>query len=479
MLWRCSVSDRPDILLIMTDQQRGDCLGVEGHPCLQTPHLDELARGGTRFARAYSTCPVCIPARRSLLSGQYPHRHGMVGYAEHCEWNPPATLPGLLRDAGYQTQMVGRSMHQHPPRKRFGYDEMVLGNEDYSRWLARHLPVDTEHDSPGAYYGTGVAHNDWTARPWPHPEDMHQTNWTIQQARRFLRRRDPDCPFFLTVSFLAPHPPLIPPSFYFERYLRSALPEPVIGDWAEAPSGGFAANANHVNLQGEALRSCQAGYFGLINHLDDQLHRLLYGIAGIPGFDPDNTLVIFCSDHGEMLGDHYRFRKSLPYEGSARIPFIISLPRTNKRAQRGCVCDVPVCLEDILPTCLDAVGLPLPDWVDGKSLLPLVQGETACLEREWIPIEIGGGEDPFHALTNGREKYIRFSRSGREQLFDLIRDPAERYDRSLDAPDRVEVWRSRLIEHLGDRPEGFVRDGELCPVGVHAKLVPSGPAGDP
>jgi len=472
------VGERPNILLVMTDQQRGDCLGVEGHPCLQTPNLDELASGGTRFTSAYSTCPVCIPARRSLLSGQYPHRHGMVGYADQCAWDPPGTLPGILRDAGYQTHLAGRSMHQHPPRKRFGYEEMVLGQEDYSRWLSALLPVDTEHDSPGPYYSTGVAHNDWTARPWPHPEDLHQTNWTIQQARRFLRRRDPDCPFFLTVSFLAPHPPLIPPPFYFDRYLRATLPDPVIGNWAEPPPGSFAVNATRVDLQGEALRSCQAGYFGLINHVDDQLHRLLYGIAGLPGFNPENTLVIFCSDHGEMLGDHYRFRKSLPYEGSARIPFLVRLPRSEEGARRGAVSEVPVCLEDILPTCLEAAGLPIPDWVDGCSLLPLLRGEASSVGREWIRIEMGGTADAFHALTDGREKYIWFSRSGREQLFDLVRDPREMDDLASDAPERLDLWRSRLVEQLAQRPEGFVRDGELCPGRAHRKLIPPGSVRD-
>src|SRR5690625_2466162 len=106
--------DRPNILLIMTDQQRGDCLSLAGHPCLLTPNMDAIGAAGAHFRRAYSTCPVCIPARRSLMSGQHPATNGMVGYKDFQEWNPPATLPGALRDAGYQTGLVWRNMHLHP-----------------------------------------------------------------------------------------------------------------------------------------------------------------------------------------------------------------------------------------------------------------------------------------------------------------------------------------------------------------------------
>lgn len=116
---------RPNFLLIMTDQQRGDCLSIDGHPVLLTPNMDSIAGSGARFRHAYSTCPVCIPARRSLMTGRFPTGHGMVGYAENVEWHAPPTLPGVLRDAGYQTALVGRSMHLSPPRKRYGFESMV------------------------------------------------------------------------------------------------------------------------------------------------------------------------------------------------------------------------------------------------------------------------------------------------------------------------------------------------------------------
>lgn len=472
-------SQRPNLLLIMTDQQRGDCLGLDGHPCLQTPNLDSLAMAGMRFPRAYSTCPVCIPARRSLLSGLFPSSHGMIGYQDHEEWNPPATLPSLLRDSGYQTCLVGRSMHQHPGRKRFGFEEMVT-EVDYSAWLRRHLPVDTfdpqDEGYSGPLYSTGVMHNDWTARPWPYDENLHFTNWTMHEARRFLLRRDPTCPFFLTVSFLAPHPPLLPPEHYFQRYYQSSnLPAAAVGDWAEPPSGPTSNAHTKVLWNEEIRRACLAGYFGSIHHIDDQIRRILHPLHGIQGFNLNNTAVAFTADHGEMLGDHYFFRKSLPYEGAARIPFLFRLPDREKSAPRGTSNDLPVCLEDILPTMLDIAETPIPDWVEGRSLLPALRGETPESWRTHLPIEIGGGERAFHALTDGREKFIRFTRDGREQFFDLQADPNELHNLidSTSHSERIAGWQDRLKEHLRDRPEGFLKGGEFQTGVPHGTMIPN------
>jgi arylsulfatase A-like enzyme len=463
------LSERPNVILVMTDQQRGDCLGVEGaHPVL-TPNLDALAVSGARFSRAYSTCPVCIPARRSLLSGQFPRTHRMVGYADAQEWDAPPTLPGVLREAGYQTFLVGRSMHQHPRRKRFGYEEMLI-NDDYHRWLERQLPVDVAHDGglySGATYSSGVMHNDWTARTWPYAEELHFTNWTVTQARRFLQRRDPSCPFFLTVSFLAPHPPFIPPAFYFDRYLRMDLPDPVIGDWAERPVAPVPVNSPSVDLSGEVRRSAQAGYYGLINHVDDQIRRFLYTLHGIEGFDLKNTFVVFTADHGEMLGDHYLFRKSLPYEGSARIPLLAAGPGIAP----GAVIDAPVCLEDVMPTVLDLLGEPIPDTVDGASVAPFLRGE-APVWRDWLHLEHSG---KFHALTDGRRKFVWLTADGREQFFDLDVDPRECRN-LVEDPGRAEEvarWRGALIEELRERPEGFVADGRLQAGRPYPSMLPA------
>ena len=459
---------RPNFLVIITDQQRGDALGCEGHPALLTPNMDHLAASGARFTRCYSTCPVCIPARRSFLSGQFPQTHGMVGYAAGVPWHPKATLPGVLAKAGYRTELVGRSMHQHPLRKRYGFDRMVIQSgiegADYEAWFERHAPA-----GAGGPRGAGITHNDWTARPWHVPEWLHYTNWTVTQAEQFLRRRNKREPYFLVMSFLAPHPPLTPPAFYFERYWRMQLPRPVIGDWATAPEGGgvgVPVDSSRVDLKSEALQACRAGYFGLINHVDDQIRRVLNPVEGLVD---DNTVVIFTSDHGEMLGDHYRFRKSLPYEGSARIPLLIRGSRA-MGLKPGAVLSEPVVLEDIMPTVLDMAGVKIPASVEGRSLLPLLRGK----EKSWRSYIHGEHAGEAHFLTDGVEKYIWFAGDGREQFFDLRKDPTERRNLAgkAKAARRVGTWRRRLIGELRGRPEKFTDGKRLIAGRPYGALIP-------
>ncbi|MCA1810068.1 MAG: sulfatase-like hydrolase/transferase [Lentisphaerae bacterium] len=399
---------QPNILLFVTEQHRGDCLSIENHPVLMTPNMDNIAGRGARFTRAYSNCPTCIAARRSLLSGQFPATHGVVGYKEGVEWEIADTLPAVLARSGYETCWVGRSMHQYPADKNFGFEHMIKSDHrsesgnDYMRYLQERRPDDWE-----GLYGTGVMHNDRTARPWHLDEDLHPTNWTVHEALRFLRNRDQSRPFFLVVSFIAAHPPLLPPAFYLERYLRTGVPEPVIGDWSEPPPAGglgLDVGSRQVDLRGEALLSARAGYYGLLNHLDDQLRRILNPVQGIDKMTHGNTAVMLTSDHGEMLGDHYLWHKIAPYEPSARVPLLLRAPeRFGIRA--GAVIDQAVCLADVMPTILELAGAPIPAGVDGRSLLPLLRGVTEGW-RDYVHIE----HAPMHqSLTDGREKYIWFA----------------------------------------------------------------------
>ncbi|MCG3148669.1 MAG: Arylsulfatase [Verrucomicrobiae bacterium] len=444
------MSRQPNIVLIVPDQMRGDAFGSAGQPAVLTPNLDALAAGGAWFTRAYSPCPSCIAARRCLLSGRTAFHNGLVGYKEGVTWKPPFTLPGLLAAAGYQSVHIGRTMHQHPHSNRFGYTQ-VFDEQAYLEFIAAELPGGRRQLSA---HGIGV--NGWPARPWHVAERFHQTNWAVDRTLDFLEARRGKRPLFLSVGFSAPHPPLTPPAFYFDRYLRQALPAPVVGEWAEPPGAHRRVESERVHLTGEALRSCQAGYFGLINHLDDQLSRLLSGLSGLSG----ETYVFFLSDHGEMLGDHYLFRKCFPYEGAARIPFLLCGPGI----PAGFVSDQPVGLEDVLPTALELAGLTIPGAVDGRSLLPLLRGQPAW--REYYHGEHAkcyASEHGNHFLTDGRAKYCWYAQSGREQLFDLVNDPHETRDLAGDGA-RVSVWRKRLIQELKKRPEGFT-DGKRLRAG--------------
>ena len=455
------MTSKPNILLFITEQQRGDCLGIENHPVLLTPNMDGIAGMGARFTRAYSSCPTCIAARRSILSGQLPPTHGMVGFQEQVPWGIEETLPKVLSDNGYETAWIGRGMHQYPREKRFGFEHVVHDegkNNDYMKFFRERRPDDWE-----GIYGTGVMHNDWTARPWHLEEDLHPTNWTVREALRFLRDRDPSRPFFLVVSFIAAHPPLLPPAFYLERYIRTGVPAPVIGDWAQPPpheGKGLDVGGQRVDLKGEALLSARAAYYGLINHLDDQIRRILNPIQGVQRMTNGNTAVMLISDHGEMLGDHYRWHKIMPYEPSARIPMLLSLPE-RFGLKPGTVIDKPVCLADVMPTLLDLAGAPVPSGVEGRSLLPLLRGENPPW-RDYLHIEHA---PDYHCLTDGKEKYIWFVADGREQLFRLTNDPTECRDLASvpTEGERLSFWRNLLIGELRNRPEGFTDGIKLIP----------------
>ena len=490
---------RPNILLILADQWRGDCLGIEGHPVLAVPNLDRLGTEGARFRRAYSECPSCIPARRTLFSGQAPDAHGMVGMKGAVPWNPAHTLAGELARAGYQTEMIGK-LHLYPPRKLYGFHHLQLAEathhdegNDYLDWL--------KHDGslpPEFGIGHGVSPNGWVGRPSHLPEHKTHSFWCVSQATEFLTKRDPTAPFFLNVSFIDPHPPLTPPQHYFQRYMALDLPEPVVGDWAPdvPPSKGQDPNAWFVNLDRETVRRCRAAYYGLMSHVDDQIARLL-NFMRVYGHLQD-TLVLFTSDHGEMLGDHHMYRKCFPYEGSARVPFLLKGPRW-MGLRAGARVDAPVGLQDVMPTLLDAAGAPIPDSVTGRSVLPLLRGEvpssgTVVGEREPRDSGLGTRDSGLewrealhgehsglyanelgnHFLVGSREKYVWWSQTGREQLFDLQEDPQELHDLASrsNAEARLAPWRRRLLERLRHRPEGFTDGLRLIPGRPHQQMVP-------
>ena len=471
---------RPNILLIMTDQQRGDCLGIEGHPVLQTPNLDWLARSGTYFRRGYSECPSCVPARRVLMSGQAPAVNGMVGFKGHVEWNPAHTLAGELALAGYQTEMVGK-LHLYPSRKRYGFDHLRLAestrgeNNDYADWLMEGGAVPLEAGVSHAGVAHGVSANGWVGRPHYLPEHKTHTFWSVTQAIDFIRKRDATVPFFLNVSFIDPHPPLTPPQFYYDRYINQDLPVPVVGDWApefEGPEKGLDINASILSLDEQTMRCCRAAYYGMINHIDDQVGRLINYLRdrGI-----QDTFILFTSDHGEMLGDHNMFRKTFAYEASARVPFFACPPGAWGYPEEVTTF-APVGLQDIMPTLLEVAGVPIPETVTGQSLLSLMRGEADGW-REVLHGEHAGCyryEDGVHYLTDGYFKYVWYSQTGREHLFNLDVDATEQHDmaRNEGADDLLSPWRKRLIEALKNRPEGFTDGKQLIAGRPHNELVP-------
>lgn len=469
---------KPNLLLITVDQMRGDCLGAAGHPLLETPNLDKLARQGAMFAHAYTATPSCIPARAALMTGLSPRSHGRVGYRDMVPWTYEHTLPGELAKAGYHTQCVGK-MHVFPARNLCGFHNIVLhdGYLQYNR-LKRRTMTDQYFDQVDDYLvwfrqqagaefdltDLGLHCNASTvARPWHLPEALHPTNWTVSQSIDFLRRRDPGKPFFLMTSFVRPHPPLDPPQAYYDMYKDAKMEAPPVGDWVDAAAaeqGADEPTAFFGKLNARRLDRARAGYYALISHIDDQIGRLLqaleeYGVL-------HDTLIVFASDHGDLMGDHHYFRKVLPYEGSARIPLIVCDPGGTLGLKRGLRPDQIVELRDIMPTLLEAAGVRIPDQVEGASLFSLCRGEKHIAWRSHIHGEHTFGALSSHYVTDGREKYIWFSQNGREQFFNLRQDPQELNDLiKQQQQERIRDWRQRLIDSLVGREEGYVRDGAL------------------
>jgi arylsulfatase A-like enzyme len=460
----------PDILLIMPDQMRGDCLSILGHAAVKTPQLDKLAAQGMLFRRAYSTVPSCIPARYALLTGLFPQTSGVVGFRAtpiHCP-----TMPQLLSAAGYATVLVGRTMHQTPPEEPYGYRKWIRGStyiadDDYDTYLKNAAPqIGGIHKLIDEL---GLTRNGWEAKPWPLGDHLHPTAWVVSQSRRIIAETPPDHPLFLTTSFYAPHPPLFPPKKYFDRYVQKNLPPPAHGDWVnwnELPSSSQGKELHRVLLEGKTLHAAQAGYFGQIEHIDDQIGPLIEEFKARSEKNGCPWLVVFTSDHGEMLGDHGYFRKCEPYEGAANIPLIITgSPLLGFRP--GLRSFQPVCLEDIMPTLLAIAGIDRPEMMDGISLVPALRLEDRAV-RDWLHFEHApcyGKEQAFHALTDGHFKYIWRPLDGTEQLFDLERDPQEEHDLSKEADHRktLERWRATLVKRLTKRPEGFSDGHRLIP----------------
>jgi len=229
-----SSDEQPHVLLVTTDHWPASLLGINGHPAIQTPTLDQLALNGVQFTQAYSECPVCVPARRTLMTGTAPRTHGDRVFKTTEPMPALPTLAQTFSAAGYQTYAVGK-LHVYPQRDRIGFDDVLLNEEgrlewgvvdDYELFLA-------EQGYIGQQFAHGMSNNEYLFRPWHLPEAVHVTNWTTQQMARMIKRRDPTRPGFWYLSYCQPHPPLTPLQAYLDLYRDVELDPPYLGEWAD------------------------------------------------------------------------------------------------------------------------------------------------------------------------------------------------------------------------------------------------------
>ncbi|OIO97605.1 MAG: arylsulfatase [Armatimonadetes bacterium CG2_30_59_28] len=460
------------MLLICVDHWPGSLLEDEVHPCIMTHTLNQSCANGVRFSNAYSATPVCIPARRALMSGITSQRHGDRIFNERLPMEGLTTLAQTFSDAGYQTYAVGK-LHVYPQRSRIGFDDVTLFEEG-----RHHLGFKADDYElalmDAGYAGQELTHamcnNEYTVRPWHLPEHFHPTNWLTHQMCRTVKRRDPNRPAFWYLSYNHPHPPIVPIASYPDMYADANVPEPYIGDWA----GDFETLPYALKVRRDRtpipkpqdLRRARQGFYAQCTYIDHQL-RLVIGMLREEEL-LDNTIILFTCDHGDMLGNHGLYAKSIFYEDSCRIPFILVPTADYANFGHHQVDDRLVELMDVMPTLLNMAGIPIPDTVEGMSLM-------GNQRRDHLYGEQNQGDLATRMLRDERYKLIYYAVGNRFQLFDMQEGRQELYDLSSDPAHRAicDGLEAKLIPHLYGEDLKWVEDGRL--VGLPDKMYVPAP----
>ena len=457
---------RPNILLISTDQQRYDMIGAAGNPAVSTPHLDRLAAQGALFENCYVQNPVCSPSRASLMTGTYVSTHGL--YENGVDIAPDTRVFSKdLDEAGYDCGLVGK-FHLHScfhgrtePRLddgfrvfRWAHDPYPGSSENaYHRWLRARRPDLYER----ALTERGLFDT--------MPTEFHYSRWIAEETISFLRTdRRTEQPFFFVTNFFDPHHGFGAPEEYVRRYDDVELP-PVNtrdGELADKPDiqqrtslHGGGGMPSYADLDAQQLDELRRAYYAMVSLVDDEVGRIL-AVLEEEGLAED-TIVVFTSDHGELLGDHQLLRKGpFLYDCSVKVPLIVRWPGVIDPGTRH---DELVQWVDLAPTFLEAAGIERPRSYQGESLLPLLRGEPTEW-RDWALSQYRSSGDPANPsahltmLRRGRYKLISHhgapstERPRTGELYDLEADPGELvnlWDDEAHRPVRLE-----LAEHLLD-----------------------------
>ncbi|MBN1348246.1 sulfatase-like hydrolase/transferase [candidate division KSB1 bacterium] len=448
---------QPNILFIMTDQQRFDTIQALGNQHIYTPNFDRLVQRGLAFTNSYSTCPVCVPARYTIRTGSEPPKTRIFSNArskpvpgqpqameERCGPYLARTMSGL----GYRTFGIGK-FHTQPWDEELGYDVHLHSEELYGTpeqrnrdgfagWIAR------EHPEFDFIEGLMGERTDMYYMPQmsPMPAEITVERWAADRAVSQIQSRDPR-PFFGFVSFIGPHPPFAPPIPFNRMYDPDRMPNPVRGALEidhqdeQIPFMNYAIWAEDIN--DAHARVLKARYYGEISYIDDCLGRILDSVEARP--DADNTLICFFADHGDHLGDHHAWQKESFFEAACHIPFLLSFPQRLPANQRR---DELVCLTDLFGIATHAAGQL--DLRDGIDILGMLQGNGS--PRETLIGYYGEPGTPlFKIMVRTREwKYIFMSNGGREQLFNLLEDPLESKNRIDQRPPALRSLREVALQ---------------------------------
>ncbi len=415
-----------NILLIFTDQQRFDTIAAHGNPVIKTPALDSMVRNGVSFKRAYSPCPVCIPARYAMHTGLMPHETDCVYNDIMPEGN--RSFMEILSDHGYQTHGVGKMHFTFEGEDNsilWGFDSRDVSEElgspdDYSHYLEEnsYSHVHDPHGIRGDMY--------YTPQPSQLPAKLHNSSWVVDKSIDFLDRRDRKSPFMLMTSFIKPHPPFETPTPWNKLYRGPEMPlpkHPITAEKLTTYWNDFQNRYKYFDrgISEHAVRTMKAAYYSTISFIDYQIGRLLEYLKEQKLYD--NTLILFSSDHGELLGDYDCVGKRCFLDSASRIPMLMVHPDLPK----GCSTEKPVSLMDVLPTMLQFAEITDEQDFCGESLKDIYENE---IDRKIIYGQYHHFDKALYMAVSKEFKYIYSVPDRKEWLFDLKTDPGETHNKA-------------------------------------------------
>ena len=447
----------PNVLFVMTDQQRADTISALGNDRIHTPNMDRLVRRGAAFTNGYSTCPVCVPARYTIRTGCEPHTTGIyhngqpdlvpeqaAGMEERCG----AYLARTMQRLGYRTFGMGK-FHTLSRTEDIGYEVHLRGEEMYGSQKDRELDayasfIAKEHPHFNFiedFMGERSAHY-YVPQTSPLPPELTVESWAADRAVEQIKSADAR-PYFGLVSFVGPHPPIAPPIPFNRMYDPDAMPNPIRGDAAvdhldeQIPWMNHAVWAEDIN--DSLARKIRARYYGKISHIDECLGRILDAVESRP--DADNTVIVFYSDHGDHLGDHSGWQKESFFDVACRVPYLVSWPA---KIAAGQVRNELVCLTDLFGIATGAAGKQ--ELRQGHDVLGVLAG-TAPAREHVIGLYGVPGTPRFKIMVRDQEwKYIYFANGNAEQLFNMDEDPNEVRSRIADKRDVADRMRAIAVE---------------------------------
>ena len=442
------MADRPNIILIMTDQQRADTINATGAPWMRTPNLDRLVREGTAFDTCFVNSPVCVGARSSLFMGKFPHGTGI--FTNFQPWEP--VWVSLLAEAGYHCASIGK-MHINPYDRLGGFHQRFpVENKDRPMFLDEHDRAFYDEwdkalkvrriEKPSRY--SRIAKDPAGYReavgcfPWEVDEDMHSDMFIGDTALWWLEDRRADSPLFLQIGFPGPHPPYDPSPRFLDLYADADIPVPAVTveELARQPrahaiyrqnliDNNFDSVAWRHDVTAEEILRIRRHYAANVTMIDEKVGQIMEMLKA-KGY-LDDAIVIFTSDHADALGDHGHIQKWTMYDSVASVPLILWSPG---RVPAGRVDDSLVQLTDLAPTILDYAGVATPGGFEARSLVPKLSGGDAAPDEEVVYSELGrdhiqsGAE--YIVMRRDRDwKLVHYQGEADGELYDLNADPDE------------------------------------------------------